>query len=62
VRLTPERLSEVLLSERGSRKGCPSSARFAVMINQVTERDVGFVDEVAGLLDGEALLVAVSPV
>lgn len=35
-RLTPERLVRVLLSADGSRRNCPSSARFAVLLNRCT--------------------------
>ncbi len=60
VRLTPERLAAVLESDRGSRKNCPPSARFAVMINSVTVRQRGFVDELADLLNPDTLLVSVA--
>ncbi len=59
VRLTPERLATVLESDRGSRKDCPPSARFAVMINRVTVRQRGYVDELADLLRPDTLLASV---
>jgi len=59
-RLTPERLATVLLSDRGGRKGCPDGARYAVIVNQVTDADGRFVDRLAHVVDGHALLVAVT--
>jgi len=59
LRLTPERLATVLLSDRGSRKDCPKSARFAVMVNQVTQRELGFLEELVGFMGEAAPLVAV---
>jgi len=61
LRLSPERLAKVLLSDRGSRKNCPESARFAVMVNMVTERELGFLEELAGFLTEDTLLVTVAP-
>ncbi len=60
-RLTPERLAAVLLGERGSRKGVPPGARFAVMINQVTSRHRQYVIELADLLEESTPVVAVEP-
>jgi probable selenium-dependent hydroxylase accessory protein YqeC len=61
VRLTAPRLAAVLRSERGSRKGCPAKARFAVMVNRVTEREAAFVDELSDILGDDVPVVAVSP-
>ena len=44
-RLTPPRLAKVLLSDRGSRKDCPSGARFSVLVNQVTDQHREYVEE-----------------
>ncbi len=59
-RLTPARLARVLLSERGSRKGCPPAARFAVLVNCVTDEHGDFLAELADELDGAAPLVPVA--
>jgi len=59
-RLTPERLANVLLSERGAQKGRPDEARFAVIINQVTDADRRFIDRLADVVDGRAPIVAVA--
>ncbi|NIW29012.1 MAG: putative selenium-dependent hydroxylase accessory protein YqeC [Actinobacteria bacterium] len=60
-RLTPGRLSRVLLSDRGSRKDCPDGARFAVLVNQVGERERPFVDELAECVGSAVPVVAVAP-
>ena len=60
-RLTPQRLASVLLSDQGSRKACPPSARFAVVINQVEPAHLSFVDELASLIDDTAPLVCIAP-
>ncbi len=59
-RLTPERLAAVLLSDRGSRKRRPDDARFAVVINQVTDAERRFVDRLTDVVDGRAPIVAVA--
>ncbi len=59
LRLTPSRLARVLLSERGSRKHCPSGAKFAVLVNRVTVRDAGYLQELSGEIAGAATVVAV---
>ncbi len=61
VRLTPARLAAVLHSRRGSRKGCPAGARFAVMVNKVTEREAAFVEELTAILGADVPVVAVAP-
>lgn len=61
ARLTPQRLAAVLLSDQGSRKGCPSSARFAVVINQIAPSQFGFVDELAEVTGDSTTLVCVAP-
>lgn len=60
-RLTPRRLATVLLSERGSRKGCPEGARYSVLINQVTDRHRAYVDELMAYLGTAAPVVCVAP-
>jgi len=60
-RLTPERAAAVLLSDRGSRKGLPPSARFAVLVHRVDDSNQKFVDELARHLEGRAPLIAVLP-
>jgi len=59
-RLTPERLATVLLSERGTRKGCPADARYVVVVNQVTDADHHDLDQLIGVIDGRAAVVAVA--
>ena len=59
--LTPQRLAAVLLSDRGSRKDSPPSARFAVVINQVRPTHMSFVDELAGIIGDTATLVCIAP-
>ncbi len=59
-RLTPERLTRVLLSGRGLQKGRPATARYAVVIGDVTETDEPFVDELVERLAGRTRVVAVS--
>ncbi len=60
-RLTPQRLAAVLLSDQGSRKDCPQSARFAVVINQVLPSHSGYVAELAELIADQAQLVCIAP-
>ena len=59
-RLTPERLATVLLSDRGAQKGRPDGARFAVVVNQVTDADRRFIDRLTDVVDGRVPLVAVA--
>lgn len=59
-RLTPERLAAVLLSERGNLKGCPDGARYAVVLNQVTDADERFIDRLVDVVDGRAPIVAIA--
>ena len=59
--LTPQRLASVLVSDQGSRKDCPPSARFAVVINQVRPSDSGYMAELAGLIADSAQLVCIAP-
>ena len=59
--LTPQRLAAVLVSDQGSRKDCPPSARFAVVVNQVRPTHMSFVDELAELIDDAATLVCIAP-
>lgn len=60
-RLTPQRLASVLLSDQGSRKGCPPSARFAVVINRVEPAHLSFVEELVSLIGEAATVVCVAP-
>lgn len=59
-RLTPERLAAVLASERGSRKGCPPGARYVAVINQVAERHLPFVAELAAIVGSAFPVLAVA--
>ncbi len=60
-RLTPARAAAVILSPRGSRKGCPPQARFAVVVHNVTPDSTSFVEELAEALAGDAPVIAVKP-
>jgi probable selenium-dependent hydroxylase accessory protein YqeC len=60
LRLTPDRLAAVLVSDRGSRKACPPGARYALVLNQVRPRDDKFVDELTDAIDGRFAVVAVA--
>ena len=60
-RLRPDRLAAVLTSNRGSRKGCPPTARFVVLLNQVTDGHRSFVEELCGHLGDDVPVVAVAP-
>jgi len=60
LRLTPERLAMVLLSDRGSRKECPAAARFVVLINKVDETHRRYVDELADIIGDAAPVVAIA--
>ena len=57
--LTEDRLVQVLLDLRGSRKDCPPGARFAVLINRVRDEDRRVVDEVRRLVAARDPSVAV---
>ncbi|MDE0067717.1 MAG: selenium cofactor biosynthesis protein YqeC [Acidimicrobiaceae bacterium] len=59
--LTPQRLAAVLLSDRGSRKDCPPSARFAVVINQVLPSHHRYVADLAELVACQAQLACIAP-
>ena len=59
--LTPSRLAEVLLSGRGSRKDCPQTARFVVVVNQVGPTHLSFVGELAGIIQDAARVVCIAP-
>ena len=59
-RLTPERLARVLASDRGSRKGCPPGARYAALINQVTDDHLPFIDELTAIVGSAFPIVAVA--
>ncbi len=59
-RLTPPRLATVLASDRGSRKDCPDDARYAVVINQVTDSHLPFVSELAGIIGSAFPVLAVA--
>ena len=59
--LTPQRLAAVLVSDQGSRKDCPPSARFAVVINQFRPTHMSFVDELVELVGDATTLVCIAP-
>lgn len=59
--LTPQRLATVLLSDKGSRKDSPPSARFAVVINQVLPAHQRYVSELAELISDQVILACISP-
>ncbi len=59
--LTPQRLAAVLTSDRGSRKDCPPSARFAVVINQVLAGHRRYIAELAGLIADQATVACIAP-
>ena len=58
-RLTPERAARVLLDPRGSRKGCPESARFVVVVNRVDTKAAGLVAELEEAVGSGAELIQV---
>lgn len=60
-RLTPERLARALLSRRGSRKDCPPTARFVILVNQVADRHADYLAELAVQVDGAAPIVGIAP-
>ena len=60
-RLTPTRAAAVIRSSRGTRKDCPSQARFSVVVHNVTADATSFVEELAEDLAGDAPVVAVKP-
>lgn len=59
-RLTPERATRVLLSERGSRKRCPPLARFVVLVTKVDDANRALVDEMVEIVDARAEVVQVA--
>ncbi len=59
--LTPPRLAAVLLSDKGSRKGCGASARFVIVLNKVLPTHSSFVAELAELVGDAATLVCLAP-
>ncbi len=59
-RLTPERLSTVLLSDRGLRKGRPPAARFAIVVGNVGPASRHLVDELVEAVGGETPVVSVA--
>lgn len=59
--LTPARLAAVLTSPQGSAKDRPAEARFAVVVNQATERHGPYLAEVAERLGAAVPLLAVRP-
>jgi probable selenium-dependent hydroxylase accessory protein YqeC len=61
ARLDPAGLVRVLLHEQGSQQHRPVTARFVVLLNQVTDADAGFVDEVRAVIKGAAPVVAIAP-
>ena len=59
--LTPQRLATVLLSDQGSRKDCPPSARFAVVINQVLPSLQNYLAELTETIGDQATLACIAP-
>ena len=59
--LDPLGLARVLLHDDGSRKGCPTDARFVVLLNRVTHADASFVADLADAVAGAAPILAVAP-
>ncbi len=59
-RLTPERLAVVLTNSSGSRKDCPPSARFVVVMNQVGAEHTNDVAVLRASLDPAVELLAVA--
>ena len=60
-RLTPQRLAAVLLSDQGSRKDSPPSARFAVVINQVLPSHRRYIAELAEFIADQATVACIAP-
>ncbi len=60
-RLTPQRLAAVLVSDQGSRKDSPPSARFAVVINQVLPSHRRYIAELAELIADQATVACIAP-
>ncbi|MDH5519078.1 MAG: selenium cofactor biosynthesis protein YqeC [Acidimicrobiia bacterium] len=56
-RLTPERLTKVLLSERGLQKGRPGAARFAIVLTKISQADVSFAEEVVEIIGDRSEVV-----
>ena len=59
-RLTPARAARVLLDERGSRKSCPTAARFVVMVTKVDAAARPFCDELAEIVEPHVPVVFVA--
>ena len=59
-RLTPERLSRVLLSDRGLRKGRPVDARFAIVVGSVDDAARPLVEELAEAVGSSAPVIAIA--
>ena len=59
-RLTPERLATVLLSDRGSRKGIPPGARFAIVVGGVEDWSLELVDALAQAVGPGTSVIAVA--
>ena len=62
-RLTPARAARVLLDERGSRKACPSGARFVVVVTKIDDTVRPLANQMAEIIGGAAsvILVALDP-
>jgi molybdenum cofactor cytidylyltransferase len=58
-RLTPARAATVLLSERGSRKAAPQSARFVVIVTKVEPANQAPVDGLVAAIAGRAEVISV---
>lgn len=53
-RLTPARAARVLLADNGSRKGCPSGARFHIVVTKVDHHTRPLAEELADELSSAA--------
>lgn len=60
ARLTPERLANVLLSDRGLRKDQPREARFSIMVSNVVDADRPFIRDLIDLVDDRARVITVA--
>lgn len=59
-RLTAQRAAAVLLSERGSQKDLPATARFAVVVCRVDDAAHPLVDELAEVIGSRAPVIGVA--
>jgi len=59
-RLTAARAARVLSDDRGSRKACPATARYLVMVTKVDDAARPFATELANILEPDIPVVTVS--